>query len=148
MSFLLRPSSRPSIPAATALSLASIALLCVVLPARAATSSDSQQSLAQLEERANQASPREQCFLYAQLVQQMTEMSISQYQAGNVSRATGLLQQIQQGFGRKIGGLGQLRPKPSAQHGQFPVRSRDSQARAQLFYRLGAQRTERCGKSH
>ncbi len=52
-------------------------------------------AIAALEVRANQAQPREQCFLYAQLVQQMTEMSIRQYQAGNVSRASGLLQQIQ-----------------------------------------------------
>jgi hypothetical protein len=54
-----------------------------------------QQTIDALEIRANQAQPREQCFLYAQLVQQMTELSIRQYQAGNVSRATGLLQQIQ-----------------------------------------------------
>jgi hypothetical protein len=64
-----------------------------------AASSDSalpdQQTLDALEVRASQAQPREQCFLYAQLVQQMTEMSISQYQAGNVSGATSLLQQIQ-----------------------------------------------------
>ena len=54
-----------------------------------------QQTIDALEARANQAQPREQCFLYAQLVQQMTELSIRQYQAGNVSRASGLLQQIQ-----------------------------------------------------
>ncbi len=54
-----------------------------------------QQTIDALEARASQAQPREQCFLYAQLVQQMTEMSIRQYQAGNVSRATGLLRQIQ-----------------------------------------------------
>lgn len=64
-----------------------------------AASSDStppdQQTIDALEARANQAQPREQCFLYAQLVQQMTELSIRQYQAGNVSKATGLLHQIQ-----------------------------------------------------
>jgi len=60
-----------------------------------------QQTIEALEARANQAQPREQCFLYAQLVQQMTEMSIRQYQAGNVGRATGLLQQIQR-IARKI----------------------------------------------
>jgi hypothetical protein len=67
-------------------------------PLRAATSDSSipdQQSIETLEARANQAQPREQCFLYAQLVQQMTEMSIRQYQSGNVTKATGLLQQIQ-----------------------------------------------------
>ena len=64
-----------------------------------ASASDSslpdQQTLDALETRASQAQPREQAFLYAQLVQQMTELSINQYQAGNVSRATSLLQQIQ-----------------------------------------------------
>jgi hypothetical protein len=54
-----------------------------------------QQTLEALEVRAGQAEPREQCFLYSQLVQQMTELSIRQYQAGNVSKAVGLLQHIQ-----------------------------------------------------
>src|ERR1700728_4026495 len=54
-----------------------------------------QQTLEALEVRASQAEPREQCFLYSQLVQQMTELSIRQYQAGNVSKAAGLLQHIQ-----------------------------------------------------
>ena len=63
--------------------------------AASASSLPDQQTIDALEVRANQAQPREQCFLYAQLVQQMTELSIRQYQAGNVSRAAGLLQQIQ-----------------------------------------------------
>jgi hypothetical protein len=69
-----------------------------VVPLRAASSDSSmpdQQSIEALEARADQAQPREQCFLYSQVVQQMTELSIRQYQAGNVTRATGLLQQIQ-----------------------------------------------------
>jgi len=67
-------------------------------PVRAASSETSlpdQQTIEALEARANQARPREQCFLYAQLVQEMTELSIRQYEAGNVKRAAGLLQQIQ-----------------------------------------------------
>ncbi|MGA2572124.1 MAG: hypothetical protein ABSF23_16570 [Terracidiphilus sp.] len=54
-----------------------------------------QQSIDALEARANQAQPREQCFLYAELVQQMTELSIRQYAAGDVDHATGLLKRIQ-----------------------------------------------------
>jgi hypothetical protein len=54
-----------------------------------------QQSIDELEARANQAEPREQCFLYAELVQQMTELSIRQYQAGDMSKASGLLRRIQ-----------------------------------------------------
>ncbi|HLI03859.1 MAG TPA: hypothetical protein VKU93_06275 [Terracidiphilus sp.] len=54
-----------------------------------------EQSIAALEARANQAQPREQPFLYAELVHQMTELSVRQYAAGNVAKAVGLLQRIQ-----------------------------------------------------
>ncbi|MGA7341867.1 MAG: hypothetical protein WBE72_03340 [Terracidiphilus sp.] len=64
-----------------------------------ASSADSkvpdQQSIDALEARAGQAQPREQCFLYAELVQQMTELSVRQYAAGNVDQANGLLKKIQ-----------------------------------------------------
>ncbi len=53
-------------------------------------------AIAALEARANQAQPREQCFLYAELVQQMTELSIRQYAAGDAEKATYLLKRIQQ----------------------------------------------------
>jgi hypothetical protein len=53
------------------------------------------EAIAALEARANQAQPREQCFLYAQLVQQMTELSIRQYAAGDMTKATSLLRQVQ-----------------------------------------------------
>lgn len=54
-----------------------------------------EQSIAALEAKASQAQPREQAFLYAELVQQMTELSVRQYAAGNVAKAQGLLQRIQ-----------------------------------------------------
>jgi hypothetical protein len=57
--------------------------------------SPDQQAIDALEVRASQAEPREQCFLYAQLVHQMTEMSVKQYAAGNVEAANGLLKKIQ-----------------------------------------------------
>ncbi len=69
-----------------------------VAPVRASSADSTlpdQQSIEALEARADQAQPREQCFLYAQLVQQMTELSIRQYSAGDVAKATGLLKQIQ-----------------------------------------------------
>ena len=53
-------------------------------------------AIAALEARANQAQPREQPFLYAELVQQMTELSIRQYAAGDAEKATNLLKHIQQ----------------------------------------------------
>jgi hypothetical protein len=52
-------------------------------------------AIAALEARANQAQPREQTFLYAQLVQQMTELSIRQYAAGDYDTATNLLKHVQ-----------------------------------------------------
>jgi hypothetical protein len=96
MSFFLRFPSRPAIPSRTAVCLASVALsaLCLTHPARAATSSDSQLSLAQLEERANQADPREQCFLYAQIVHTMTEQAGQQIAAGDTEQAAVTLKQI------------------------------------------------------
>jgi hypothetical protein len=57
--------------------------------------SPDQQSIEALEARASQAQPREQCFLYAQLVHQMTELSVKQYAAGNIEAASGLLKKIQ-----------------------------------------------------
>jgi hypothetical protein len=68
------------------------------IPARA-SSFDSkppdQQTIDALEARASQAQPREQCFLYAEIVHQMTELSLRQYAAGDVDGANGLLKKIQ-----------------------------------------------------
>lgn len=55
-----------------------------------------QQAITALETKANQAQPREQCFLYAELVHQMTEFSLRQYAAGDVEQANGMLKHIQQ----------------------------------------------------
>ena len=59
------------------------------------------ESILALETRANQAQPREQCFLYAELVHQMTELSLKQYASGDVAKATDLLKRVQQ-FAQKI----------------------------------------------
>jgi hypothetical protein len=60
-----------------------------------------QQSIDALAAKANQAPQRDQCFLYAELVHQMTEFSARQYAAGDVEKATLLLKQVQ-GLTRKI----------------------------------------------
>ncbi len=60
-----------------------------------------QQTIDALEAKASQAQPRDQCFLYAELVHQMTELSIHQYATGDVNKATGLLKRVQQ-FAQKI----------------------------------------------
>src|SRR5664279_5748050 len=60
-----------------------------------------QQSIDALEAKASQAQPSEQCFLYAELVHQMTELSVRQYAAGDIGKATDLLKRVQQ-FAQKI----------------------------------------------
>lgn len=69
------------------------------VPVRAAGFDDKipdQHSIDALEAKAQQAQPREQCFLYAELVHQMTEFSARQYAAGDVEKASDLLRHIQQ----------------------------------------------------
>jgi hypothetical protein len=60
-----------------------------------------QQSIDALAIKASQAQPREQCYLYAELVHEMTEYSLRQYAAGDVEKAAELLRQIQP-LARKI----------------------------------------------
>jgi hypothetical protein len=81
-----------------ALIAAFVALNLSAIPARASSSDNKTPDLdaiAALEARANQAEPREQCFLYAELIKQMTDLSIHQYAAGDIDKATHLLKQVQ-----------------------------------------------------
>ncbi|MGA2167422.1 MAG: hypothetical protein ABSG62_04380 [Terracidiphilus sp.] len=79
--------------------LAVLVLLTVAtVPARASGLDDKtfdQQSIDALQAKILQAQPREQCFLYAQLVHQMTEVSLRQYAAGDAEKATAMLKQVQ-----------------------------------------------------
>ena len=54
-----------------------------------------QQSMDALALKISQAQPREQYFLYAQLMHQMTEVSLRQYNSGESEKATGMLKEIQ-----------------------------------------------------
>jgi hypothetical protein len=75
-----------------------LAIATASVPALASSPDDKpvdQQSIAALEARIPQVQPREQCFLYAELIHQMTEYSMKQYAAGDVSKATDMLKQIQ-----------------------------------------------------
>lgn len=81
-----------------------VALNLSAIPLCASSSENSApdpEAIAALEARADQAQPREQCFLYAQLIRQMTELSIHQYEAGNIDRATNLLKHVQ-GIAQKL----------------------------------------------
>lgn len=75
-----------------------LAIATVAIPAFASSPDDKQidqSTIAALEARIPQAQPREQCFLYAELIHQMTEVSMKQYAAGDVEKANDLLHRIQ-----------------------------------------------------
>jgi GTP1/Obg family GTP-binding protein len=60
-----------------------------------------QQAMAALIIKADQALPKEQCFLYAELVHQMTELAGQQFSAGDVDHASETLKQVQK-YAEKI----------------------------------------------
>ena len=54
-----------------------------------------EQQISQLEQRAQQANPREQCFLYTELVSAMTEMAGKQMLDGDTDRASATLKKVE-----------------------------------------------------
>jgi hypothetical protein len=81
------------------LSAVTLAVTLSAIPARAAGGDEqvpSQQSIDALAAKARVAQPREQCFLYAELVNQMSEFSLRQYGQGNTPQASEMLKGIQQ----------------------------------------------------
>ncbi len=75
-----------------------VILLSMALPCRAATIDDNLPDafgIAQLEQRALSAKPREQCFLYTELVHVMTEVAGREMLAGNVDSAAAALKRVQ-----------------------------------------------------
>jgi hypothetical protein len=54
-----------------------------------------QQGIDALEARALQAEPRDQCFLFAQIVHQLTELSAQRYAEGDTEKSVAALRQIQ-----------------------------------------------------
>jgi len=82
-----------------ALTTAIVVLSAVSVPACASSPDEKpfdQNAIAALQQRISQAQPREQCFLYAELIHAMAEFSLKQYSAGDVDKAGDLLKQIQQ----------------------------------------------------
>jgi hypothetical protein len=72
--------------------------LCFCLPAQASSNVDGNlpdaQALAQLELRAQQAGPRDQCFLYTELVHTMTEIAGKQIVNGDIDEASATLKKV------------------------------------------------------
>ncbi len=59
------------------------------------------QAMAALMAKADQAQPKEQCFLYAELVHQMTELAGQQYSSGDGDHASATLRLVQK-YAEKI----------------------------------------------
>ena len=78
-------------------SIAALSLFFLAVPARAAGESvPTAQALARLEQRAAQAKPREQSFLYTELVHGLTEQAAAQLAADDTDHAAATLRQIDQ----------------------------------------------------
>jgi hypothetical protein len=52
------------------------------------------QTIAALQAKASQAQPREQCYIYAELLHEMIEFSSAQYAAGEIEKSTETLKQV------------------------------------------------------
>jgi hypothetical protein len=91
---ILRPILRP------ALRLACLSLLSTLMlapPLRAAAADEAIPNpdvLAQLEQRASQANPREQCFLYTQLIHTMTQKAGKEIADGDTAQAAATLKKV------------------------------------------------------
>ena len=79
-------------------SVACLSLFFLALPARAAANESipTPEALAQLELRAAHAKPREQCFLYTELVHGLTQQAAAQLAADDTDHAAATLRQIDQ----------------------------------------------------
>ena len=79
-------------------SIAVLSLFFLVLPARAAANQSipTPEALARLEVRAAQAKPREQCFLYTELVHGLTQQAAAQLAVDDTEQATATFKQIDQ----------------------------------------------------
>jgi hypothetical protein len=85
--------------APTGLFLALIFVFAFTIPAHAATIDESipnAEGLVQLQLRASLAKPREQCFLYTELVHTMTEKAGKEIAAGDTEDAAATLKQVNQ----------------------------------------------------
>jgi hypothetical protein len=99
MSCSIRPKLRPTLRSGSAslISLGLLSALCFAIPAYAKNKTEdlpTPEAIAQLEQRASQASPREQPFLYTQLIHDMTEQAGKQINDGESEQAAATLKQV------------------------------------------------------
>lgn len=86
---------------ATTLAVSALALGLCCARAFAIDERIDPQAMAALMAKADQAQPKEQCFLYAELVHQMTELAGQQYSAGDGDHASETLRLVQK-YAEKI----------------------------------------------
>ena len=72
-----------------------------LFPCSASRPDDSPTALAALRAKADQARPRDRCFLYAELVSQMTELAGQQFSSGDSVQASETLKLVQR-YAEKI----------------------------------------------
>jgi hypothetical protein len=88
--------------AVSTLAVSSLALTLCCLPAFAIDERiPDPDAMAALVAKADQAQPKEQCFLYAELVHQMTELAGQQFSSGDVDRASATIVLVQK-YAEKI----------------------------------------------
>jgi Spy/CpxP family protein refolding chaperone len=84
---------------ATAVVISTLSLTCVF--ASTSALDDSSTPLAALQAKADQAQPKDKCFLYAKLVSQMTDLAGHQLNSGDSGQASETLKLVQQ-YAEKI----------------------------------------------
>jgi hypothetical protein len=84
---------------ATAVVISTLSLICSYAPASSLDGSPT--ALAALEAKADQAQPRDRCFLYAELVNQMTDLAGHQLNSGDSGQASETLKLVQR-YAEKI----------------------------------------------
>ena len=84
---------------ATAIVIATLWLTCAF--ASASARDDSPAALATLQLKADHAQPRDRCFLYAELVSQMTDLAGQQFNSGDSGQASETLKLVQR-YAEKI----------------------------------------------
>jgi hypothetical protein len=100
MSTLLRTGPRPVsrfIPSFYLASFSLVSTLCFTVPMHASSADQAiptPEAITQLEVRASEAKPREQCFLYTELVHAMTAKAGKEISDGDTEQAAATLKQI------------------------------------------------------
>jgi hypothetical protein len=73
--------------------ISTLSLTCAYAPASSIVNSPT--ALAELQTKADQAQPRDKCFLYAELVSQMTDLAGQQFNSGDSGQASETLKRVQ-----------------------------------------------------